>query len=131
MELILFRAYHPTGTNGTLWLQHRRVCFTIERAWENNLRNRSCIPEGTYPLSKRFSSRYGWHLLIEEVRDRSLILIHPANYALKELQGCIAPVTSLAGVGIGNSSKKAFEQLKSIVYAALQRGESVNLTIKS
>lgn len=131
MELVLVRDYFSKGTNGTLWLQQQQLCFTIERPWKNNEQNRSCIPEGKYPLKKRYSQRFGWHVLIDKVLNRSLILIHPANYALKELNGCIAPVTSLTGEGIGSYSKKAFEKLRSIVFSCFERGEEVNLIIKS
>jgi hypothetical protein len=34
-------------------------------------------------------------LEVIDVKNRKLILFHPANNALKELNGCIAPVTKL------------------------------------
>ncbi|WP_353734710.1 DUF5675 family protein [Algoriella sp.] len=122
--------YLPQGTNGQLWLQQQLICMTIELPWKNNLKRKSCIPEGKYPLKKRFSERFGWHVWIDLVPNRSLILFHPANDALKELNGCIAPVTSLLGEGKGIDSRKAFERLKTIVYDYLQRGEQVFLHIQ-
>ncbi|CAM3783566.1 hypothetical protein FLGE108171_14925 [Flavobacterium gelidilacus] len=68
---------------------------------------------------------------VVDVENRSLILFHPANNALKELNGCIAPVTKLSGPGLGLMSRKAFEKLKTFVYAALDRKESVELLITS
>ena len=130
MYLVLKRKYLPDGTNGQLWLQQQLICMTIELPWKNNLKRKSCIPEGKYPLKKRFSKRFGWHVWIDLVPNRSLILFHPANDALKELNGCIAPVTSLQGEGKGIDSRKAFERLKTIVYEYLQRGEQVFLHIK-
>ncbi|MBO6211453.1 MAG: hypothetical protein J6O47_00880 [Algoriella sp.] len=130
MDLILKRMYLPQGTNGQLWLQQQLICMTIELPWKNNLKRKSCIPEGKYPLKKRFSERFGWHVWIDLVPNRSLILFHPANDALKELNGCIAPVTSLLGEGKGIDSRKAFERLKTIVYDYLQRGEQVFLHIQ-
>ncbi|VDH17455.1 Uncharacterised protein [Algoriella xinjiangensis] len=130
MDLILKRMYLPEGTNGQIWLQQQLICMTIELPWKNNLKCKSCIPEGKYPLKKRFSERFGWHVWIDLVPNRSLILFHPANDALKELNGCIAPVTSLLGEGKGIDSRKAFERLKKIVYAYLQRGEQVFLHIQ-
>ena len=126
----LKRKYLPDGTNGQLWLQQQLICMTIELPWKNNLKRKSCIPEGKYPLKKRFSERFGWHVWIDLVPNRSLILLHPANDALNELNGCIAPVTSLQGEGKGIDSRKAFERLKTIVYEYLQRGEQVFLHIK-
>ncbi|MBD8084555.1 DUF5675 family protein [Chryseobacterium caseinilyticum] len=131
MELILFRKYHPEGTNGQLFVDGDHLCFTIELPWRNNRRRVSCIPEGTYRLVKRFSKRFSWHLMLENVRGRSLILIHPANNAVEELSGCIAPVTAIAGHGKGYSSKKAFAALKFLVFPILNDSKEVTLKVTS
>jgi hypothetical protein len=60
-----------------------------------------------------------------------LILFHPANNALRELNGCIAPVTQLSGPGLGLMSRKAFTKLKGLVYKVLDRQESVELIVDS
>ena len=53
-----------------------------------------------------------------------------ANNALRELNGCIAPVTKLSGPGLGLMSRKAFEKLKTLVYQALDNTESVELIVE-
>lgn len=68
---------------------------------------------------------------IVDVKNRSLILFHPANNALRELNGCIAPVTKLSGPGLGLMSQKAFTKLKDLVYKALDKKESVELNVES
>ena len=128
MELELFRTYDPEGTNGELKLV---VCNTIELPWLQNQRNVSCIPEGRYELRKRFIKKFGLHLLVVDVPDRSWILIHPANDAKTQLKGCIATVTQLTGPGKGSESRLANEKLKAIVLEALERKEKVFITIKS
>ncbi|MFM9839410.1 MAG: DUF5675 family protein [Cyclobacteriaceae bacterium] len=128
MELELFRTYDPEGTNGELKLV---MCNTIELPWLQNERNVSCIPEGRYELRKRFIKKFGLHLLVVDVPDRSWILIHPANDAKTQLKGCIAPVTKLTGPGKGNESRLANEKLKALVLEALERKEKVFITIKS
>jgi hypothetical protein len=128
MELELYRTYDPEGTNGELKLL---VCNTIELPWLQNQRNVSCIPEGRYELRKRFIKKFGLHLLVVDVPDRSWILIHPANDAKTQLKGCIAPVTQLTGPGKGSESSLANEKLKAIVLEALERKEKVFITIKS
>jgi hypothetical protein len=128
MELELFRTYDPEGTNGELKLV---VCNTIELPWLQNERNVSCIPEGRYELRKRFIKKFGLHLLVVDVPDRSWILIHPANDAKTQLKGCIAPVTQLTGPGKGSESRLANEKLKALVLEALERKEKVFITIKS
>lgn len=117
------------GTNGTLYLDGIRQCYTIELPWRDNLPRRSCIPEGRYQLQRRYSPRYRDHLLVTGVPNRLLILVHPANNALKELAGCIAPVSTLSGPGRGLQSRLAFEWLPSLVYPALKE-ETVFLTLK-
>lgn len=129
MELEIIRTYHPLGTNGILYVDGVCQCYTIELPWRDNLPRRSCIPEGRYRLQKRYSPRYRDHLLVTGVPGRSLILVHPANNALKELAGCIAPVSSLSGPGKGLQSRIAFEWLLSLVYPALPE-ETVFLTLK-
>lgn len=129
MHLTLLRTYYEKGTNGILLLDDKPFCFTIELPWLNNRHQISCIPEGTYTLSPRNYGKFKQHLLVNDVPDRDLILIHPANNALLELQGCIAPVSELTGPGCGNASKAVFRPLVQQVTAALQQ-HSVTITIK-
>ena len=130
MELVLIRTYHTQGTNGKLYLNEALQCYTIELPWKDNQPKVSCIPEGRYRLRKRYSPKFKHHLLIENVEGRSHVLIHPANDALKELRGCIAPVSVLTGEGKGSRSRVAFEKIRKAVYEALQK-ETVYLTIQS
>ncbi|MBK7290114.1 MAG: hypothetical protein IPI78_07705 [Chitinophagaceae bacterium] len=130
MELHLVRTYHPLGTNGNLLVAGKRICFTIELPWKNNQRQISCIPEGKYSLRKRYTQRFGWHLLVENVSGRSGILIHAANDALKEIKGCIAPATELVGPGKGILSRIALKKLLTIVSPALDNGKPLFLIVK-
>lgn len=130
MELVLMRDYFDTGTNGSLYLNGVLLCYTIELPWKENHVGCSCIPEGTYALKKRFSDRKKCHMEVLKVPGRSFILIHPANYAMKELQGCIAPVRKIEEHGIGSYSLMAMQRLRSLVYKALDKKEPVYLTIK-
>lgn len=128
--LFLTRTYFPEGTNGTLMCEGKLVCHTIELPWKRNEKRVSCIPEGRYFIRKRYSQKFKWHLEVVDVKNRSYILFHPANNALQELNGCIAPVTKLSGPGLGLMSRKAFEKLKTFVYAALDSKESVELIVE-
>ncbi|MBY0435094.1 MAG: hypothetical protein K2U26_13380 [Cyclobacteriaceae bacterium] len=131
MELELIRSYEPDGTNGELRCNGKLVCYTIELPWLQNQRYISCIPEGRYELRKRFVQKYGAHLLVVDVPNRSWILIHPATDAKLHLKGCIAPVTNLIAPGKGSESRLANEKLKALVLQALERKEKVFMTIKS
>lgn len=135
---MLHRAYFKEGTNGTLFCsgspfdgaQDKFLCHTIELPWNDNKRNMSCIPEGIYEIVTRYSKRFQNHLLVKGVSNRRLILFHPANDALKELEGCIAPVTYLSGIGKGTQSRPMMQKLLSLVHQAQDRKESILLTIK-
>ncbi len=131
MNLVLSRTYFPDGTNGKLECEGKFICYTIELPWSHNEKMVSCIPEGTYLLKKRYSRNFQWHIALVAVTNRSFILVHPANNALNELKGCIAPVTKLSGPGLGLQSKQAFVKVKNLVYKALAREESVLLIVQS
>lgn len=131
MEIHLTRTYFPKGTNGKLECKGKFICYTIELPWRGNEKGISCIPEGKYFIRKRYSSKFKWHFEVVEVENRNLILIHPANNALQELNGCIAPVTKLSGPGLGLMSRVAFTKIKNLVNPALEKNKKVLLIIKS
>ncbi len=131
MVLVLSRTYFPEGTNGKLACNGQFICNTIELPWRKNQKSVSCIPEGYYLLRKRYSRKFHWHIEVVAVKNRSFILLHPANNALKELNGCIAPVTKLSGAGVGLQSRQAFVKVKNMVYGALNESAIVSLIIQS
>ena len=100
MVLFLTRTYFPDATNGKLECEGKLICYTIELPWKKNEMAVSCIPEGKYFIRKRYSQKFKWHLELVDVPNRKYILFHPANNALRELNGCIAPVTKLSGPGL-------------------------------
>jgi hypothetical protein len=131
MELELIRTYYSSGTNGKLFLSGCLLMYTIELPWKSNLARVSCIPEGSYELVKRWRPKFNRHLQVMNVPQRSFILIHPANDAMHELKGCIAPVTLITGAGRGIRSRQACEILNSLVYDVFERHDRVYLIIKS
>jgi Family of unknown function (DUF5675) len=131
MELELIRTYYSTGTNGEILYGGRLLMYSIELPWKDNLTQVSCIPESRYELIKRWSTKLGRCLQLVDVPQRMDILIHPANDALSELKGCIAPVWFITGAGKGIRSRMALETLTSLVYGALDQQEQTFITIKS
>lgn len=63
--------------------------YTLELPWHDNKRRISCIPDGVYKVKKHYSPKFGRCFWLQDVPNRSEILIHPANYT-RELLGCIA-----------------------------------------
>lgn len=131
MELELIRTYFPNGTNGDFLYDNKRLCSSIELPWLDNKKQVSCIPEGRYELRKRCNPRFGHHLLVINVPDRSYILIHAANDAKKEIKGCIAPVSLCTGEGKGINARHSLKKLVAITYPELEKGNKVFLIIKS
>lgn len=79
-----------------------------------NLPYKSCIPEGSYPLVRTDSARFGansWEII--QVPYRSGIRIHVANYS-NQLQGCIGLgntlLQDLKGVGHSQAAIQAFHR---------------------
>lgn len=73
-------------------------CFTLELPWLENLKNISCIPEGSYLYKKRVSpSRKTEVIELTGVEGRSYIQIHPGNYT-RQIQGCILPGLGLKDI---------------------------------
>jgi len=130
MELQLYRCYDALGTNGWLYHGDQLICNTIELPWLQNKKVISCIPEGTYPLEKRFSVQFGLHFQICNVPRRSNILIHPANYATRELRGCIAPVMRLQAPGKGVQSRIALGLIQALLLPIMDQKETIYLTIQ-
>jgi hypothetical protein len=127
----LIRTYFSEGTNGILLCNGAVICSTIELPWNNNEPRISCIPEGKYPLVKRYSPHHQWHFELKDVPGRQLILMHPANDAITELKGCIAPVCVITGMGKGDFSRLAFKKITSLLFPVLESGSDIFLTIKN
>jgi len=130
MELVLKRTYYPNGTNGTIYINGVKICHSIELPWLENKPQRSCIPEGAYELKKRWSPKYKDHYCLQAVPGRKYILVHPANNAVKELRGCIAPVLYLSGEGKGTFSQMALKSLQALIDEVIEE-EKVFIRITS
>ena len=84
------------GTFGTLEV-NGKVWHSLELPWRDNQQSISCIPSGEYEAKIRYSpsfKRNTYH--IKDVKGRSYILIHGANFAgdvskgwQSHLEGCI------------------------------------------
>ena len=114
IDVVLERfCYHPKGTLGVIKFAGDTF-YTIERPWLDNAANVSCIPEGTYGVRWRESPKFGFTWELQDVPDRTYILIHAANYP-SNVQGCIGLGEGLMGdkIAVSNSRKavKTFESL--------------------
>lgn len=118
------RGYTDNGTFGKWYTDDGEfICYSVEKRWRDNRPNISCVPEGTYGLREYQSPRFGLSLalvnhdlgvgIVPGESHRSMILIHAANKP-SELQGCIAPassLTSMSGEWAGSSSRDALKKV--------------------
>ena len=129
--LILRDTFTDESTIGELFVDGERFCDTLELPYRDNQKSISCIPTGSYPVRMRYpresATRDYLHLLVQEVKDRSLILFHRGNSA-KNTRGCI-----LVGQGsqqdiVYNSTLAMDLLLKEIINLG---GVNINLIIKN
>lgn len=117
--ILVERTYYKKGTHGVLTFPDGTKLFTLERPWLNNERRISCIPEGVYKLSLHQSplvtrltgGDYTWAWELQNVKDRSYILVHQGNY-VRNSAGCILVGMSQSFQGqepVVWESRKAFD----------------------
>jgi len=73
------------------------TCFILELSFLDNQVRKSCIPTGTYVLKKRISPKFGLSFILENVVDRSYILIHSGNYHT-HTKGCLLTGNKLVDI---------------------------------
>ena len=86
------------GTFGVLLMDDHSSWSTGELPWHDNAHGISCILPGTYKCTWFNSPKHGWGYLVNDVPDRNLCEIHPANFMAdksiptkqSQLLGCIA-----------------------------------------
>lgn len=94
--LELIRSYLPDRTIGTIKAGHW-LLKTLERPWNDNERNVSCIPEGRYIVKRDTTGRHQW-FAVQNVIGRSFI----------ELHGGITPFHSDGCILIGTDRDNMF-----------------------
>ena len=89
--------------------------YTLELADKNNQRRVSCIPYGTYFAKPHYSEKYKHCFWLQDVPERSEILIHSGNFHSNTL-GCILVGMAVADINHDSyldviSSRKALNKL--------------------
>lgn len=134
MRLRLVRHPQPTATLGDLYVDGIWNCHTLEdidrylEAGGTKIPHDTAIPLGTYPVIIDLSTRFGRAMLhVLNVPQFAGIRIHAGN-TTADTEGCI-----LVGEDIDRDvlvrSKAALEPLFHEVSAAIDRGETVELTV--
>ena len=85
-------------------------CKTLELPYRDNKKNVSCIPKGSYLVTKRMDLRSKFkyeHLHIKHVVNRKYILIHVGNF-FDDIEGCV-----LVGAGFYDIDKDGLRDVYS------------------
>jgi hypothetical protein len=111
LRLVRVTEYN-NATLGVLCIDEAPECVTLEDVWRNNEKSISCIPVGRYPLKLHRSPKFGLVYRVENVPERSDILIHAGN-THKDTHGCILLGMQYGKLGTESAvlaSKSAFLQ---------------------
>lgn len=140
MDLILQRkAYDVESTEGELLLQGTHVCYTLEDTVrersgvpvsEWKIKERTAIPTGRYKVTLEDSRRFGPETLsLANVPGFYAIRMHAGNTS-DDTEGCVLLGGQVKdGKIVGGTSRPAVAHVKSLVRAAVERGEDVWLEI--
>ncbi len=91
------------GTSGTLTVTNGNSTITLktlELPWKENKSQVSCIPTGTYTCKITNSPKFGKVYNVQNVKDRSNILIHAGNVAGDTSKGYKSDVLGCILVGL-------------------------------
>lgn len=89
MQLDLIRVGQSNrGTFGALRYQSVPFALTLERPWQDNEQDVSCIPAGRYCCRRIQSPRFGQTYEVCDVPGRTHVLFHKGNF-LTDTLGCI------------------------------------------
>lgn len=76
------------GTFGVIRYGQVPFVLTLERPWEDNKENVSCIPAGRYRCRKIRSPKFGDTYEICDVPGRTHVLLHWGNF-IEDTEGCV------------------------------------------
>ncbi len=137
MKILIERVdYGEKQTIGKLYLLNRREevvedFWSLELPNKDNKRRVSCIPEGKYVGKRHESVKHGDSIWIQDVPNRSEILIHKGNY-YTDILGCILIGSDLYDINkdgildVTNSRNSMYKLMKPIVF---RKGE-IEIEIK-
>ena len=104
-------------------------CYTIERPWDGNKPNVSCIPLGLYQLKPSYYFRGGYDSYeVLDVPDRSEIKIHIGN-TLLDVIGCIAVGEKLGYINGRWAVMNSEDTFKRVMQTCAEYGHPENIII--
>lgn len=89
MNITLNRqVYNSSCTLGTLYVDNKEICKTLELPYRDNQNDISSIPAGVYKGNLRYDKDDKWRIQLVDVPNRTGVQIHIGNVP-KSTIGCI------------------------------------------
>lgn len=139
MNILLKRdAFAPKFTAGRLYIDGKFECYTLEdcvreitgqpvSAWK--IPRETAIPRGTYKVGITLSSRFKKMMMqVFDVPGFEGIRIHAGN-TNEDTEGCILLGDARMATYVG-ISRPAVGRVQAKIQAALDRGETVSITVE-
>lgn len=105
------------GTFGVLRYGAVPFVLTLERPWQDNEPNVSCIPPGHYACQRIRSPKFGVTFEVQHVPNRTNVLFHSGN-TLEDTHGCILVGEEFSGTWekpMLASSQRGFGELMAML----------------
>ena len=129
MKIILEREYWPTSTHGSLFINDKLICHTLENPKIPGDPKKSCLPEGSYLLIKEDQMPF---LSLKKEHKGDFITIVLAKGIVKvDLPQLIIPVQKIQSEGIGTNSTNAYSHLIQALVKVNPTQDTFRLEIRS
>lgn len=129
MKIILEREYWPTSTHGSLMINDKLVCHTLEPPKIPGSPKESCLQEGSYLLLKE--DQIPFLSLKKDQKAEFLTILCPRGIVKADLPQMIVPVLSIQSEGRGRNSIQAYRKLMQALVKANSAQETFRLEIRS
>ena len=128
MQLVASQMFDDFGGKFSLLEAGDVSLWIMEREWNGNRRNVSCVPRGAYELVRHHGTKYPdtWALkgltvaggaLPDRTKARFACVIHAAKHPT-DLEGCLAPAEAIDSHGQAINSHLATASLLAILETA-------------
>ena len=128
MQIVVSHVFDDFGGKFSLLEAGDVSLWIMEREWNGNRRNVSCVPRGEYELVRHHGTKYPdtWALkgltvaggaVPDRTKARFACVIHSAKHPT-DLEGCLAPAEAISSHGQAINSRQATDSLLGILESA-------------
>lgn len=128
MQIVASQVFDDFGGKFSLLEAGDVSLWIMEREWNGNRRNVSCVPRGAYKLVRHHGTKYPdtWALKgltvaggaePDRSKARFACVIHSAKHPT-DLEGCLAPAEAISSHGQTINSRQATDSLLGILESA-------------